>query len=181
MPNSTLETFVGRVTSDWGLLTTELVARCRRHIESLVQASPSEPWLAQLHASAPQSQELYRDPDHGFVLQAHTEQGGLYRPPHDHGRGWVIYAMQQGEIEMGTYGRVEDAQGRVRLVERDRTIVRAGQAQVYLPADVHDTRCLSDSALLFRFTDRDLKVEDKEARRVTRYVDQDGAWTPAPR
>jgi hypothetical protein len=32
-------------------------------------------------------------------------------------------------------------------------------------------------ALLFCFTERDLKKEDKEAHRVTRYVEQDGGWT----
>jgi hypothetical protein len=31
--------------------------------------------------------------------------------------------------------------------------------------------------LLFRFTERDLKREDKEEQRVTRYVERDGAWT----
>jgi hypothetical protein len=30
---------------------------------------------------------------------------------------------------------------------------------------------------LFRFTDRDLKKEDKEEHRVTRYIERDGAWT----
>lgn len=121
--------------------------------------------------------ELYRDPTLGFVLQAHTEQAGLYRPPHDHGRGWVIYAMQQGEIEMGTYARVEDADGKVRLVKRDATVVRTGQVQVYLPGDIHDTRCLTPSALLFRFTERDLRIEDRQEHRVTRYVEHQGVWT----
>ena len=47
--------------------------------------------------------------------------------------------MQDGEIEMGTYGRVEDADG-VRLVKRNTTLVRAGQR----PA-----RCLGSSPLAF--------------------------------
>ena len=38
---------------------------------------------------------------------------------------------------------------------------------VYLPGDIHDTRCVTGPALLFRFTERDLKREDKEERRVT--------------
>ena len=69
---------------------------------------------------------------------------GSTGPRHDHGRGWVIYAMQQGEIEMGTYARVEDPDGQVRLVKRDSTLVRAGQVQVYLPGDIHDTRCMTE-------------------------------------
>ena len=85
--------------------------------------------------------------------------------------------MQQGEIEMGTYARIEGADGSVRLVKRNSTRVRAGQVQVYLPGDIHDTRCMNGPALLFRFTERDLKKEDKEEHRVTRYVERDGAWT----
>ncbi len=125
----------------------------------------------------PANEELYRDPDHGFVLLAHTEHAGLYRPPHDHGRAWVIYAVQQGEIEMRTFARIE-TEGGVRLVRRDSTIVSAGEVQVYLPGDIHDTRCLTDTALLFRFTERDLKREDRIEHRVTRYVDQGGFWVP---
>lgn len=175
-----LQTFIEGARSAWGPLTSELVADCRRGLEQLLKAAPSENWLAMLRATAPTNAELHRDPDHGFVLLAHTEQAGLYRPPHDHGRGWVIYAMQHGEIEMGTWARVEDADGRVRLVKRDSTLVRAGQVQVYLPGDIHDTRCMSPSALLFRFTERDLRIEDRQEHRVTRYVERDGVWTTPP-
>lgn len=179
MSNNSLQVFVERMRSAWGPLTTELVVECRRHLEDLLKAPASEPWLAELHRTAPANQELYRDPEHGFVLLAHTEQAGLYRPPHDHGRGWVIYAMQDGEIEMGTYAPVSDASGNVRLVQRDSTRVQSGQVQAYLPGDVHDTRCISKSALLFRFTERDLRIEDRVERKLTRYVDRNGVWTPA--
>lgn len=111
------------------------------------------------------------------MLLAHTEPAGLYRPPHDHGQGWVIYAIQQGEIEMGTYARTEAPDGRIRLVKRNSTWVGPGQVQVYLPGDIHDTRCVAGPALLFRFTERDLKLEDQQAHRVTRYVERDGSWT----
>lgn len=177
MARNALETFIERARAAWGPLTSELAAECRQGLEQLVRASPSEHWLAQLHRDRPLSQELYRDPDHGFVLLAHAEPGGLYRPPHDHGRAWVVYAVQDGESEMGTYARVAQPDGQVRLVKRNATLVRAGQAQVYLPGDIHDTRCGTGSALLFRFTERDLKIEDRQEHRVTRYVERDGAWT----
>jgi hypothetical protein len=175
--SNTLDTSIRGIKSVWGPLSSEVIAACRGHLEDLLQASPTEDWLAALHKDAPPNQELYRDPQHGFVLLAHSEPEGLYRPPHDHGRGWVIYALQQGEIEMGTYARLEQPDGRVRLVKRGSTRVRPGQVQVYLPGDIHDTHCLSGPALLFRFTERDLKKEDKEEHRVTRYVERDGAWT----
>jgi hypothetical protein len=172
-----LKTFIERVRLTWGPLSSELVESCRRYSEELLMAQATEDWLAALIRDAPANQELYRDPLHGFVLLAHAEYAGLYRPPHDHGRGWVIYAVQQGEIEMATYVRIQNPDGKVRLVKRDATLVRAGQVKVFLPGDIHDTRCVSGPALLFRFTERDLKKEDKEDGKVTRYVEQDGIWT----
>jgi hypothetical protein len=172
-----LNAFAAGMRSTWGPLTTELVAHSRAHLEELAKASVSEAWLAALHQKASPYDELYRDPDHGFVLLAHAETAGIYRPPHDHGRSWVIYMLQHGEIEIGTYARIQDPDGQVRLVKRDATRVRPGQPMVYLPGDIHDTRCLSDSALLYRFAERDLKKEDKEEHRVTRYVERNGIWT----
>jgi hypothetical protein len=177
MNQDTLERTLEAIRSDWGPLSSEVVGASQRHLEQLLQAPATETWLSALHRDAPASRELYRDPANGFVLLAHTEHAGLYRPPHDHGRSWVIYAVQQGEIEMGTYARVENPETGVRLVKRNSTVVRAGQVQVYLPGDIHDTRCLTDSALLFRFTERDLKKEDREEHRVTRYTQRNGIWT----
>lgn len=176
---NTLDRFAGRVRSIWGPLSSELVAGCQQQLDELLKTPIAEPWLAEVSQLALAQQEMYRDPENGFVLLAHTEPAGLYRPPHDHGRGWVIYAVQQGEIEMGTYARLECPDGQVKLVKRGATRVRAGQTQVYLPGDIHDTRCIHGPALLFRFTERDLKKEDKEARRLTRYIEQEGNWVPA--
>lgn len=180
MSKTALQLFIEGVRSQWGPLTSELAEACHRRMETLLGAPAGEPWLGALHRDAPAGEELYRDPDHGFVLLAHTEQAGLYRPPHDHGRSWVLYGIQHGEIEMGTYARIEDEDGAVRLVKRNTTLVRAGEAQLYLPGDIHDTRCVSDPALLFRFTERDLRVEDRRHHRLTRYVDDNGIWIPGP-
>lgn len=177
MKNNSLEMFIERVRSVWGPLSTEVVAGCREYLEELLNAPATEEWLAALHRDAPANKELFRDPTHGFVLLAHTEHAGLYRPPHDHGRAWVIYAIQQGEIEMGTYVKAEGPDGKIQLVKREATLVRPGQVKVFLPGDIHDTRCISGPALLFRFTERDLKKEDKEEGKVTRFVEQDGFWT----
>lgn len=176
MNNDTLDTFIANTRAAFRPLTTELVATVRAELERLARAPSTEPWLRELHEAAATSKELYRDGTHGFVLLAHGEPAGLYRAPHDHGRGWVIYALQRGEMEIATYGRVEDADGRVRLVQRDTTTLRAGDARVYLPGDIHDTRCTSGPSLLLRFTERDLKAE-QEAHWVTRYVAGDGFWT----
>jgi predicted metal-dependent enzyme (double-stranded beta helix superfamily) len=177
MDKTALHSFTEAVRFLWGPLTSELAGAIQTAMETLLGASVDETWLATLHEDAPASAELHRDPDHGFMLLAHTEQAGLYRPPHDHGRSWVLYGIQRGEIEMGTYAPVETDDGEVRLVKRNTTLVCAGQAQLYLPGDIHDTHCVSETALLFRFTERDLRVEDREHRRLTRYVDRGGIWT----
>lgn len=176
MTRNSLEAFAQAVKSDWGPLSTPLVAAARRHIEELLQAPTTECWLEDLRRDVPLSRELVRDPDQGFILLAHTEPAGLYRPPHDHGRSWVIYAVLQGESEMGTYGRVEGPDGKIRLVKRNSTLMRPGQVQVYLPGDIHDTRCVSGPAILYRFTERDLKKEDQEEHRIVRYVAHGDTW-----
>ncbi|MCE3289466.1 MAG: hypothetical protein K0R83_1478 [Caulobacter sp.] len=172
MPATAVDLFVSRLRSAWGPLTSDLIGECRRQLEILARTPASEPWLAGLLAHRPATEELWRDADHGFLLLAHAEQAGLYRPPHDHGRAWVAYALLQGEIEMRTFARIEDAEGD-RLVQRDSLVLRAGQAQAYLPGDIHDTRCLSETALLLRFTERDLRAEAG----VARYPAPDGGWT----
>jgi hypothetical protein len=178
--NDALTKFIEKTRAAFGPLTTELVAAVQAELEQLAKAPSSERWLRALHEEAPPSKELYRDATHGFVLLAHTEPKDLYRAPHDHGRGWVIYALQRGEMEIATYARVEDADGRVRLVKRDTSLLRAGEARTYLPGDIHDTRSIHAPSLLFRFTERDLKQEDELAHKVTRYVSRDGVWTVGP-
>ena len=59
-------------------------------------------------------------------------------------------------------------------------MLRAGDVRAYLPGDIHDTRYLTPTALLFRFTERDLKAQDRPGDRITRYVDVDGQWMPGP-
>lgn len=178
MTLSSLARFVAAVRTDWGPLSTELVARCRGHLDDLTAADETEAWLALLLAERPATRELHREPG-GFMLLAHAEQAGLYRPPHDHGRAWVVYAVQSGALEIGTYARVEDQAGH-RLVRRDTSVLRPGEARAYLPGDIHDTQCLTEDALVFRFTERDLRHEDQVEHRVTRFVERDGVWV-APR
>lgn len=177
MFETALDQFAWRVRDRWGPLTSELIADCSARIEDLLRAPSSEQWLADLRRDAPESRELYRDPVHGFVLLAHTETQGRYRPPHDHGRSWVIYGVLQGEMDMGTYARVDAPDGLPRLVQRGTTRVRAGEVQVYLPGDIHDTCCIFGPAIQFRFTERDLRGEQQ----ITRYVEQHGYWVPAQR
>ena len=90
MINDALGTFIEQTRAAFGPLTSEMVAAVRAQLEQLTKAPSGERWLGALHEESPASKELYRDPTHGFLLLAHSEQTGLYRPPHDHGRGWGI-------------------------------------------------------------------------------------------
>lgn len=174
MPLNSLDSFVAQIRSDWGPLTSPLVAKTRQRLAELSLAQPDEEWLRDLQEKRPAAHELHRDV-RGFMLLAHAESQGLYRAPHDHGRAWVVYAVQSGRLEVGTYARQTDGSGRESLVRRDTTVLLPGETRAYLAGDIHDTRCIDD-ALLFRFTERDLRHEDRVERRVTRFVELDGDW-----
>jgi hypothetical protein len=177
MSGNSLEASVAGIRAAWGPLTSELVATCLAQIEELLKAPATEAWLAELQRILPDSSELYRDAAHGFVLLAHAESAGRHRTPHDHGRGWVIYGVQQGEMEIRTFVRVQDSGGPVRLVQREAYRLRTGEAKVYLPGDIHDTRCTVGPVLYYRLTDRDLKKEESQGHPVTRYVERGEVWT----
>ena len=174
---TSLDRFISTVSAAWPGGPDRAAATTRAAMAVLAGADGAETWLAELLAERPATRELHRDQAHGFMLLAHTENEGLYRAPHDHGRAWVVYAVQSGELEIGTYRRVELENGDVGIVEKDRTVLKAGEARVYWPGEIHDTRCLSQSALLFRFTVRDLRHEDLVEGKVTRFVLRDGRWT----
>lgn len=179
MDSNSLDAFTAAIRAAWAPISSELIVSCRRQLEALMRADPSEDWLAALLAEPPASRELYRDPANGFMLLAHNENEGLYRPPHDHGRAWVVYGVQSGALEIRTYANLMSVGGEPRLVLRDECVLEPGEARAYLPGDIHDTRCLSSSALLFRFTERDLRHEDQVERRLTRFVERNGDWTVA--
>jgi hypothetical protein len=172
--HNSLERFVAAVRADWSPVSTTLVARCRAHLDALTASAEREDWLASLLAERPATRELHLEPD-GFMLLAHAERHGLYRPPHDHGRAWVVYGVQSGALEVGTYVKVANARGE-QLVRRETVVLRPGAARAYLPGDIHDTHCLTEDALVFRFTERDLRHEDQVERRVTRFVEREGEW-----
>ncbi|MEQ8742661.1 hypothetical protein [Parasphingorhabdus sp.] len=174
MTETALDLFVARVRDSWGTLSCELIANCSTHLAELLRAPATDQWRADLIHELPESRELYRDPVHGFVLLAHTETKNRYRVPHDHGSSWVIYGVLQGEMEMSTYSRLDDAECGVRLIKRGSTLVRPGEVQVYLPGDIHDTRCVSAPAIQFRFTSRDLRQETT----MIRYAERGGVWVP---
>ncbi|MCB9764347.1 MAG: hypothetical protein H6739_31530 [Alphaproteobacteria bacterium] len=163
MTPAALAATVSALHDRWGPLTTERAEHARAQLAALATAEGLGPWLAAQARGGPETIALHRDPDHGFLLLTHPEQPGLYREPHDHGAGWVVYAVVEGAVEMGTWGWVADGDG-ARLVRRERYRMGPGDARVYLPGDIHDTRCLSEGLRMLRLTSCDLSVERAEGR-----------------
>ena len=169
MKNHSLEKFIQEIKKTWVPYGTEVVQNSRSLFVDLLKAPSTEPWLAQLLENPPEFKEIYHDPEHNFILLAYSETKGTYRMPHDHGSGWVLYGVRAGAMEMGTYARHVDQRGVLHLINRDTNSMGPGDHSIYLPGDIHHTRCLSDSALILRFTSCDLKKEDEEGRMI-RYV-----------
>lgn len=171
MSDTTIDRFARRLRACWGPLTTELIEESQAALADLLRADPNESWLSDLRSELPESRELYRDADHGFILLAHAEEEGRYRPPHDHGRSWVLYGVLDGAMEMRTYARIVQEDRGEGLVRRGTTLVGASQVEAYLPGDIHDTRCVVGPAIQFRFTARDLRHEAG----MIRYADANGS------
>lgn len=165
---SALEKFIASVTKAWGPFNSETVGDCNRLLAELAQNAAKEGWAAEMLRQPLAEKELYRDSVRGFVLMAHTAEQGQYRPPHDHGSGWVIYAVAAGEVEMSTYHRAVSPKGQLHLVRRETYRMQPGGCKTFLPEDIHETLCRSEKALLLRFTSCDLREEER-AGRIIRY------------
>ncbi len=166
MQQTTLENFIVNVRKAWSGLNTETVGAVRQLLVDFTRAAKDEPWLKDIISGKPAAKELYRDPEHGFILLAHTEEKGTYRQPHNHGAGWVFYAVLSGEMAMNTYQQVTTVNGETHLVSRGTDLMQAGQCRVFLPGDIHDTRCLSEGFVQLRLTSTDFSKEMQEGRLV---------------
>lgn len=170
MTETTLDRVTKEIQEEWNGLTSHTVLRTRELLKELTLAPDDEPWLAKIHAEKPETVELYADPEQGYILLAHTERKGLYRVPHNHGAGWVFYAVQHGENRMSTYKQTTTPDGRTHLVSRGSHDLRKGDCEVFLPGDIHDTECLTDYMVQFRLTSSDFKQE-KTSGRMIQFVD----------
>jgi hypothetical protein len=48
----------------------------------------------------PDRKILFEDPELGFCILGHVNQGAKQSQPHDHGPTWAIYGQAEGETEM---------------------------------------------------------------------------------
>lgn len=157
--NIKIEKVLSKIKQSWNLMEIRDIRELQRLLSELAIDG-----LANFPDSLDQGLELYRDTEIGFVLTAYSEVRDTYRIPHNHGRGWVIYAVAQGAVQMGDYFKWEQSEVKSRLIFKEKSILRDGEVKIYFPGEIHDTRCLSEKAIILRLTSCDLKVEEKEGR-----------------
>ena len=89
--------------------------------------------------STPERHLLYEDPELGFCILAHNNQGAKHGAPHDHGPSWAIYGQAQGETQMTDWDLVEvpsgDQPGKAR--RRSTYKLTPGDAHLYNEGDLH--------------------------------------------
>lgn len=85
---------------------------------------------------------LYEDPDFGFCILSHVQEGTGDSRPHDHGPSWAVYAQVEGRTEMTDWRAIEacdgDKPGVVEAVRR--YTLHRGDAHVYHEGDIHSPR-----------------------------------------
>jgi hypothetical protein len=163
-----IEIAISELQDSWTHLTKDSINAVQSTLQTLAKDSDVKNQLFAGTLSLPKGLELHRDQKEGFVLLAYSESHGTYRAPHDHGRAWVIYVVASGSIEMGNYFNAIHPDGTDRLVLKNREKLNSGDARIYYPGEIHDTRCTSDNTLILRLTSFDLKEEDR-AGRLRRY------------
>lgn len=157
--NAKIENVVSKLKKSWSSMDINSLEEIQRLIEELVLDG-----IDKNQDYSSKGIELYRDKELGFVLTAYSEINETYRIPHNHGNGWVIYSVIEGAVEMGNYFNWEKTSGQSQLILKDKIILNSGDAKIYYPSDIHDTKCLSQNALILRLTSCDLKVEEAEGR-----------------
>ena len=111
-----------------------------------------------LHDGVPERKILYEDPELGFCILGHVNQGARESKPHDHGPTWAIYGQARGKTIMSDWALLEqatdDKPGKVRLVRK--YTLTPGVAHVYNEGDLHSPS-RSGSTRLIRIEGRNLE------------------------
>jgi hypothetical protein len=162
--NNELNSFISETKNAWKSINIESPLKIRSFLENLVKNETVRKSLQENLSNLFKGTELYRDEEFGFVLLAYAENKGTYRVPHNHGNAWVEYAVVTGIVEMGNYINLAKSCSLSKLVLKSSEQLTAGDCHKYLPGEIHDTRCISEDAIILRLTSCDLKVEEREGR-----------------
>ncbi|MGE3261653.1 MAG: hypothetical protein AB7K68_07750 [Bacteriovoracia bacterium] len=148
----------------WKNLRMESVNTIKAALKSLASDPEVREQLEEATRAPPVGVELFRAPKEGFILLAYSEKKGQYRIPHNHGDAWVVYAVVAGQVEMGNYFNATRLNGSDHLILKNRETLTAGDTRLYLPGEIHDTKCCSEDAVILRLTSLDLKEEERAGR-----------------
>lgn len=155
-----LNLIFAELASSWNKQNEETITAGKLVMEGLLKSEELKAYLINKRSILNKGVELYRDYNHDFILFAYSEEKDLYRIPHNHGNGWVIYSVVEGIIEMGEYALIANSN----LIKKDKYQMNKGDSEVYFPGDIHDTKCISDSVIILRLTSCDLKEEERQGR-----------------
>lgn len=159
-----IESAVSKIQRYWRSPEMSSVSGIRSVMETLARDLKVRDLLQDRLRGVSNALELHRDQENGFILLAYSESQGHYRIPHDHGEAWVAYAVASGEVEMGSYFKFGLPNGQHRLILKEREKLSSGETRIYFPGEIHDTRCLSEDAVILRLTSADLKEEERLGR-----------------
>jgi len=111
-----------------------------------------------LHDGVPERKILYEDPELGFCILGHVNQGSRESKPHDQGQTRAIYGQARGKTIMSDWALLEqatdDKPGKVRLVKQ--YTLTPGDAYLYNERDLHSPR-REDSTRLIRIEGRNVE------------------------
>ena len=137
----------------------------RKKVCELVQKACTDKDFVAKHLpdDGPDRKILYEDPELGFCILGHVNNGAKQSPPHDHGPTWAIYGQAVGETVMTDWAKVSPASegqtGKVRYV-RDYTLA-PGAAYVYNEGDLHSPRRDASTKLI--------RIEGRNVEKIRRF------------
>jgi predicted metal-dependent enzyme (double-stranded beta helix superfamily) len=104
------------------------------------------------------------DPRPGFHITCRAATPGFYRPPHDHGAGWVVYGVYEGAIEQTRYAW-DYAAGPLspKLIPKGKFLQKVGEVAYFLPGEVHSTLNVAQGPSVV------LRVESQKMAEVQRH------------
>src|SRR5207249_6378093 len=105
------------------ILSDDPGAEGRKKVCALVEDVLKDEAFVATHLGddVPERKVLYEDPELGFCILGHVNQGARESKPHDHGPSGAIYGQARGKTIMSDWtlleAATEDEPGKVRLVK----------------------------------------------------------------
>jgi len=137
----------------------------RKKICELVSRACTDPDFVAKHLpdDGPDRKILFEDPELGFCILGHVNNGAKQSQPHDHGPTWAIYGQAVGETIMTDWEKLAPASetqtGKVRHVRE--YALKPGAAYVYNEGDLHSPRRDASTKLI--------RIEGRNVEKIRRF------------